>query len=196
VELAGVKVKIFEGTDHEMPDDCLGSALSLERNGKWYYLNLHLTPSAGCLVILKHDLSVSQTLGGWPIAFFKSGLLVWSGDMVHFADVHPETLFLYDPVAHKSLQLYPPKNDPFRDDFSTRLKKVIDQKQCAENNWACEADRFATVIDSTEVSDETKSLAFRASFETEGFVLREQAESNGGWYDDQYVYIYRLNPLR
>jgi hypothetical protein len=196
VELAGVKVKIFEGTDHEMPDDCLGSALSIERNVKWYYLNLHLTPSAGCLLIFNDDLTTSQILGGWTAAFFKSGLLLWSGDMVHFADVHPETFFLYDPASHKNLQLYPPKNDPFRDDFRPRLEKVIDQKQCAENNWACEPDRFSSEIDSIEVNDETKSLAFRASFETEGFVLREQAESSGGWYDDQYVYIYRLNPLR
>jgi hypothetical protein len=196
VELSDVKVNIFAGTDYELPDDCLGSVLSVKRDHASYYLDIHLTPSAGCLLILKQDLSVSQTLDGWTAGFFKSGLLVYSGDMVHFADVHPETLFLYDPVTKKRLQLYPPKHDPFRDDFSTRLEKVIDHNRCAENNWACEPDRFATVIDSIEVNDETKSLAFRASFETEGFLMRDQAETTDQWDDDQYAYIYQLHPLR
>jgi hypothetical protein len=196
VELTGLKVNIFAGTDHQPSGDCLGSVLNIERNRTLYYLNLHLTPSASCLVILKPDLSVSQTLGGWTAGFFKSGLLVYSGDMVHFADVHPETLFLYDPVKKTRQQLYPPKNDPFRDDFGTRLEKVTDQKRCAENNWACEPDRFSTQIDSIEVNDETKSLAFRASFETEGFLMRDQAESTDEWDDDQFVYVYRLNPFR
>jgi hypothetical protein len=51
-------------------------------------------------------------------------------------------------------------------------------------------------LDSIEVNDETKSLAFRASFETEGFLMRDQSETTDKWDDDHYVYIYRLNPLR
>jgi hypothetical protein len=76
VGLTGLKVNIFAGTDHELPDDCLGSVLTIERNQMLYYLNLHLTPSASCLVILKPDLRVSQTLDGWTAGFFKSGLLI------------------------------------------------------------------------------------------------------------------------
>ncbi len=72
---------------------------------------------------MNHDLTVHQTLTGWTAAFFKSGLLVYEGNMVHFAPVHPVTLFLYDPVANKSREIYPQKNDPFRKNFSERLEE-------------------------------------------------------------------------
>ncbi|MGH9513460.1 MAG: hypothetical protein ACRD2U_15120 [Terriglobales bacterium] len=195
-ELTGIRMNVFGETGRGIEDDCLGSVLSIVRNNKWYCLNLHFNPSAGCLLILNRNLTVSQALGGWVAAFFNSGVLIYSGDMVHFADVHPETLFLYDPAKHKSLQIYPQKRDPFRDDFSTRLEKAINRKRCSESNLACEPHRFTSHIDSVEVNDETKSLAFHASFETEGFLTREQAESNDKWYDDDYVYIYRIHPLQ
>ena len=196
VSLTDLKVKGFQGTKEEGQADCIGSVLSVERNGEWYYLNLHWNPSAGCLLILKHDLAVSQTLTGSVAAFFKSGILVYDGNMVHFASVHPTTLLLYDPVTHKTQRLYPQKDDPFRDAFSVRLERVIDQKQCAENNWSCKPDEFTTDISyPIEVNDETNSLAFRIAFETEGSLTRERAESSGKW-DDHYVYVYQLDPPR
>jgi hypothetical protein len=194
--LNDLKVKTSEETEQERQVDCIGAALRLEGNGNWYYLDLHWTPSAGCLVILNRDLTLHQTLTGWTAAFFKSGLLAYVGDTVHFAPVHPERLFLYDPVAHKSQEIYPQKNDPFRKNFSERLDKVIDEKRCQENNWPCDPDDFGSIVDPIEVNDETHSLAFRVEFETEGFLPREEAEDSGKWDDDQYVYIYRLDPLR
>jgi hypothetical protein len=196
VELTDIKVQVFEGADHPIQDDCIGSVLDISRHGDQYFLNLHFNPSAGCLLVLNTDLTVSHTLAGWPVAFFKSGSFVWIGDMVHFSDVHAEMLFLYDPLARKSQQIYPLKNDPLRDDFSTRLERVINKKQCAENNWACEPDRFATEIDSVEVNNEINALAFLAAFTTEGFLTREDAENSGQWYDDDYVYLFQFNPLR
>ncbi len=195
-ELTDLQVHVVEGTDHEIEDDCLGSVLDISRHGGEYFLNLHFNPSAGCLLVLNKDLTVRHTLAGCPVAFFKSGVFAWISDMVHFSDVHAETLSLYDPATGKSQQIYPQKNDPLRDDFSMRLEKVINRKQCAENNWACGPDRFATVIDSVEVNDETKALAFRAAFTTEGFFMREEAESSSEWDDDDYVYFYQFNPLR
>lgn len=196
VELTDIKLQVFEGTDHQIQDDCLGSVLGISRQNDQYFLNLHFNPSAGCLLVLNTDLTVNHTLAGSPVACFKSGSFVWIGDMVHFSDIHAETLFLYHPGTRNSQQIYPLKNDPLRDDFSTRLERVINKKQCAENNWACEPDRFATEIDSVEVNDETNALAFQAAFTTEGFLTREEAESSGQWDDDDYVYFYRFNPLR
>ncbi|HXZ81855.1 MAG TPA: hypothetical protein VEG30_18145 [Terriglobales bacterium] len=181
----------------ELQDDCLGSVLRAEHHNSWYYLNLHWNPSAGCLLILNEDLSVSHTLPGGSAGFFQTGLLVYSGNMVHFADVHPETLWLYDPATHKSEQLYPQKNDPLRGAFSTRLEKVIDEKRCMHNNWGCDPDRFTSdLVYPIEVNDQTQSLAFHVRFEPEGFLPREEAEDSGQWDDDDYVYIYRLSPLR
>ena len=57
-------------------------------------------------------------------------------------------------------------------------------------------ETFGTVIDSIQVNEETKSLAFRVAFETEGFMTRDQAETSGEWDDAQYAYFYQLNPRR
>ena len=195
-ELTGIKVQVFEGADHQIQDDCLGSVLDTSRHGDEYFLNLHFNPSAGCLLILNRDLTVRHTLAGWPVAFFKSGAFAWISDMVHFSDVHAQTLFLYDPATDKSQQIYPQKNDPIRDDFSTRLEKAINKKQCTENNWACEPNQFTTEIESVEVNDESHALGFHAAFETEGFLAREETDDSGQWHDDDYVYLFQFNPLR
>jgi hypothetical protein len=195
--LSDLYVKISDGTEEETQADCIGSVESVERNRDWYFLNLHWNPSAGCLLILKHDLALSQTLAGWTSVSFKSGLLVYSGNAVHFAPVHPPTLFLYDPVTHKSQQLYPPKDDPFRNDFRRRLEQAIDQKRCAEHNWPCDPAEFTTNISSPmEVNNETKSLAFEATYSMEGFLTREEAESGGKWARDRYACVFELDPLR
>lgn len=195
-DLTGLTVKALEETDKDQVD-CLGSVLGIQRDGTRYYLDLHLTPSAGCLLIVHDDLIVDRTIGGWTGAFFKSGLLVYFGNMVHFADVHPETLFLYDPVAHKSLQIFPPSDDPFRKNFSSRLSKVIDRRRCNKNNWACDPDRFTSdILHPIEVNDETHSLAFRVTFQPDGFLGREETENSGKWDDDDYLYIYRFDPIR
>lgn len=195
--LTDMKVQLGKGTRQQAQDDCIGSAVDLESNDNWYYLDLHWDPSAGCLVILNHDLTVRQTLTGWTAAIFKSGLLVYEGNTVHFAAVHPLMLFLYDPASRKSQEIYPQKDDPFRKDFSERLKKVIDDKRCRENDWSCAPNEFeSSVSQPIEVNDETHSLAFRVDFDTVGFLPREEAEGSGKWDDDQYVYIYQLNPFR
>jgi hypothetical protein len=45
--------------------------------------------------------------------------------MVHFGDVHPWTLLLYDPGTQRSSPLYPRERDPFPSDFCSRLEKAI-----------------------------------------------------------------------
>jgi len=196
VALSDMKFSGLPDAPRELRADCFGSVLKIEHHGGWYYLNLHLNPSAGCLLILNGDLSVSQTLPGWTAAFFSSGLLIWTGNTVHFADVHPETLWLYDPATQKSTQLYPQKNDPLRDAFSTRLERVINEKRCMQNNWGCNPERFSTEFRSVQVNDDTHSLALHVTFEPEGFLSREESEDNGKWDDDDYVYIFQLSPLR
>ena len=194
--LSDLKVTLFAGTKQETQYECIGSAMHFESNGSWYYLDLHWTPSAGGLVILNRNLAVHQILTGWTAAFFKSGLLIYQRNMVHFAPVHPATLFLYDPVARRPEKIYPPKNDPFRKDFSNRLDEVIDEKRCQANNWPCDANNFESFIDyPVEVNDATHSLAFRVDFDTQGFLPRKEADESGKWDDDQYVYIYRLEPF-
>ncbi len=156
-----------------------------------------MSPSAACLVILDHDYKINQTLAGFSETFFKNGMLVYIGNMVHFASIHSEKLYQYNPVTHNSRQIYPLKNDPFRDAYGVRLEKVMDKKWCAQINSSCEPEDFTTNIHlPIEVNDQTNAMAFEIDFEPEGFLPREETESSGKWKDDRYVYIYRFNPLR
>jgi len=176
---------------------CLGSVLQAQRAGHWYYLQLHWNPSAGCFIVLNSDLSLRDAhTGGFGGAFFDSGVAFGEGNMIHFADVHPETLFMYDPETRISRPIYPQEHDPFRQAFSARLAKVINDDRCRERNWACDPNRFSSALSSLVVNDENNSLAFRATFEPEGFIDRDEAADSGLWDDDDYVYIYKLQPLR
>ena len=175
---------------------CLGSVLQVQQAGRWYYLRLHWGPSGGCFVVLNRDLSIHDAHTGFGGALFGSGVAIFEGNMVHFADVNPETLFVYDPDKRTSKPIYPQENDPFRRDFSARLAKVIDQDRCRENNWTCDPTRFSSFVSSLVVNDENSSLAFHATFDPEGFMDRNEAEDSGLWDDDDYVYIYELAPFR
>jgi len=193
--LADLTVGAFPGGWDEARTDCVGSVMSVEHHDRWYYLNLHWNPSAGCLLILNQDLTLSDALPGGTIAFFQSGLLVYSGNMVHFADVHPEMLYLYDPRTRHSQRLYPQDDDPFRAAFSAALKAAIDRKQCQMNHWSCQPDQFnSTIKVPVEVSDETKSLAFDVSLDSDGFALRDDSAENVPDLAQQ-VYIFRLSPF-
>ena len=175
---------------------CLGSVLRAQQAGGRYYLQLHWNPSAGCFIVLNEDMSLRDARTGGVEAFFESGLAIRSGNMIHFADVHPETLFVYDPEKRTSQPIYPQERDPFRQNFSARLAKVIDNDRCRERNWACDPTRFSSSLSSLVVNDENNSLAFRATFEPGGFMDRYDAEDSGLWDDDDYVYIYQLKPFR
>ncbi|MBV8052917.1 MAG: hypothetical protein JOZ80_17140 [Acidobacteriaceae bacterium] len=195
VALSGVKVKALEG--HDIESDCLGSVSAIERHNGNYYLNLHLTPSASCTLILNRDLTVSHTLGGWTDAFFESGRVIYTGNMVHFAPTHPEKLYIYDPVVHDSRLLYPQREDPLRNMFIARIRKVFDQDRCGKDNWACDPKEFESIVTPPiKVSDATNSLAFRVEFSPRGFLSSAEAEDGGQWEDDEYVYVYELNPFR
>jgi hypothetical protein len=174
--------------------DCLGSVLRIRHEEDRYYLDLHFNPSAGCLLILKQDFTVDATLPGWHVAFLK-GLVLWEQDMIHFASTHPAQLWMYDVRRKNSERLYPQLGDPLREDFKHRLAAVADPNKCRTYNWPCNPDQFGSDIEDVAVNQQTGAFAIRVGFSTEGFLTREEAENSGAWDDDEYVYIYRLNPF-
>lgn len=187
----------FQG---EMEVPCTGMVGGLKYEHSHYFISVELSPSAGCEIILKNggnNMSVEAVLDGWMAGFLSPATVLYSGNMIHFADVHPATLWTYDLGSKKATQIYPQPNDPFRRDFATKLEKIIDQNLCRENNWACEPDRFTTDVDSPiTTNQQTKSIAFGARFEPEGFMDRYKAEDSGLFDDDAYVYIFQLQPFR
>lgn len=194
-ELKDLTIPNPEQTSARTPTgDCLGSLLRIQQKAERYYLDLHLTPSAGCLLILKHDFTVETALPGWHVAFLK-GIALWERNTIHFAPTHPEQLWLYELATGRSERLYPQPQDQLREDFKHRLAAVIDQQKCRTYNWSCNPDQFGSDIEAVEVNQEAAAFAIRVSFSTEGFLTRDEAEHSGAWGDDEYVYIYRLKPF-
>ena len=194
-ELKDIRVSIPDETSSRTRTDyCLGSVLRVQEKEDHYYLDLHVNPSAGCLLILKQDFTVENLLPGWDVAFLK-GAVLWERNMIHFAPTHPAQLWLYEVATGRSERVYPQTRDPLREDFKHRLADVIDRNKCRKYNWSCNPDQFGSDIEAVEVSNQTAAFAVRVGFSTDGFLTREEAEDSGAWYDDEYVYIYRLQPF-
>jgi hypothetical protein len=191
--LRGVKVPIGVRGDKQF-DECIGSVLAVQQSEGLYYLNLHWTPSAACLLVLNQDFSVITALPGWTMGFVKGGVL-WERNMIHFASTHPEELWMYQVATGRSERLYPPPDDPLREDFSRRLAAVIDPDQCRERNWACDPHNFSSEITDVVVNQDSTAVGIRVGFSPEGFLTDKQIDDSAAWYDDQYVYIFRLSPF-
>ncbi len=93
-------------------DEIGGSADGFARRGRWFYLDTHLTPSAGILLVLAPDLMVRKRLAGWSSLILPDGRVAYEHSMTHFAPVHPGSISLYDPNTDCDVRLYPPKPDP------------------------------------------------------------------------------------
>jgi hypothetical protein len=170
--------------------DCTGSVLALAHFNGWYYVETHLTPSAGCLIILNNRLELHDLIGGYSLAIFDCGVLVYARDMTHFARVHPATVFMYEPSSRTNRKLYPQADDKVREAFSLRLSAMRDEQLCRQMNSPCDPSNFETVIGNLAVNNETQAVAFEAQFSTAGFEDPPQPA------EEDYVYVFRLKPFK
>jgi len=88
-----------------------GSALRIARRAGVIYLDLHINPSAGRLVVLGEDLTVLERLYGWSSLILEDGRVLYENSMVHFAPAHPGSVSLYDPRTRQDVRVYPPTPD-------------------------------------------------------------------------------------
>ena len=85
----------------------VGTVTKFARHGRWIYVDTHLSPSAGGLLVLTEDLRVRRNLYGWTERILDDGRVVYQNSMVHFAPAHPGSLNLYDPRTDRDVPLYP-----------------------------------------------------------------------------------------
>ena len=52
---------------------CLGSALAIRQVVGFLFIDTHISPSAGCVLVLSKDLRFKKALYGWYLASFTSG---------------------------------------------------------------------------------------------------------------------------
>jgi hypothetical protein len=89
-----------------------GSALRLTRRAGFIYLDLHVNPSAGHLLVLTEDLTLRHQLMGWSSLVLPDGRLVYEHSMTHFAPFHAASASLYDPHTGRDTRLVPLAPDP------------------------------------------------------------------------------------
>jgi hypothetical protein len=175
-----------------MSDDvCLGSVLRIQASAESIFLDTHINPSAGCLLILSQDLKVRKALFGWYIARFSDDSVVYQRGEVHFAPVHPSELALYNWRSGREVELFPIK--PFqairlahiqrlREFFSTR------REWCNKNNDPCDPEQMdSTLLGDVATNDSEHTLAFLISYEQLQGTLDEQKPSGPG----KVVYVIR-----
>ena len=98
------------------------------------YIETHLNPSAGCVIVLSAALTFKTALDGWTLGFIGADYAVIRGSEVHFMAVHPLHVGVYDVKRNREVPVYPIKNDPERRAFSGQLAKHLYQKWCQEHN--------------------------------------------------------------
>jgi hypothetical protein len=170
--------------------DCFGSA-SVRAVADLLLVGTHLTPSAECTMILRSDLTVVSVFSGWEVAAIGSVILVERSE-IHFAATHPLRLAIVDLATGIERDIFPPPDDPVRQQFSERLAKVADKAWCRENNASCDPQAISIELGKVATNVQAKAVAFEVTFDSEGFGPRADSEIGG----EKYFYVFELAPLR
>lgn len=153
----------------QVSNECMGSALRISEKDGFITIDTHINPSAGCVLILKSDLTFHAGLWGWTLARIGGNILL-EGNTIHFASTYPSSLFIYDLRQKHLIPIYPAKNDVKRQEFSAELQKHLPSDQwCRESNNPCNPENFSTDISHVTVNQRGHSFEFDAQMDPEGF---------------------------
>ncbi len=147
---------------------CLGSAVSIKASPHGYYLGTHLTPSAGCTILLSRDLTVQAVRTGWVLAVFGDGTIVYQRSQTHFAPTHYAVIAVHDPMRARDVQIYPMKPyQPIRVEHIRRVRRVYsDETWCRVHNHHCDPELFDNFLTGdVAIDDATSALAFQVWFD-------------------------------
>jgi hypothetical protein len=170
-------------------ETCDGSLLGVSFLHDFTVLELHLTPSAACLVVLNKNFEVTQELYGFGWTEIAPYQVVIIEDMIHFAPVHPERLQVVDLHSGKVAELYPPQGDKQRAHLIAEHAKHLPQYQtCARMNDPCDPKLFDEMIESL-ATDGQGHFAFLASQFANHATMEEQPPVMVA--RQTIIYIYR-----
>jgi hypothetical protein len=197
-EFAEIKTEILPG----LTAACFGAVEDLEKIGAFFYLSIHLSPSAGCVAAISDDLKIQKVFSGWIEAKFSNGAVVLAGSTVHFAPTHSLRLSLFDPADGSVKSIYPVEKDPLRARYIQRLRtEIAPADRCDGENCESDPEHFddelADICQPTgcktaiAVNDEAKALAFIVQFSPIGFIRFDEVKGARQW-DEKVVFVYRF----
>jgi len=175
------------------PVDCFGSVTAVHSSVHGFYVGTHRNPSAGCTIVLTHDLAVRTTLYGWFLNVFGDGTVVYHNSQLHFAPTRYAEISIYHPERSSRVKIYPMK--PYQRIRTEHINKVravySDENWCRIRNHHCDPERFDNhLADGVEISDATDALAFVVKFDNKVWQRRTKGIEAPEEFTE-VAYIYR-----
>lgn len=181
-----------EPGDGAVDTPCFGSVLSVQAAGGHLFLETHINPSAGCLILLSSEFKPEASLYGWLVGRIGEDRLVYHRSEVHFASVHPAEIALFDLRTKRDVTIFPPKPDsPIRQARAQQLRDFYkgNEKWCNVNNDPCDSGDFDSALQGPVVTSDTEAaLAFLISYEQIQFAEGDVQKPSG---PKDVLYVYR-----
>jgi hypothetical protein len=153
-----------------IPMGCFGAALRISEYRQTIYLEMDVGPSAGCVIVLSSALAVRTTLSGWLLGTLEPDYAILRHSEIHFKSVTALHVEVYDTKRNRTVEVYPPKVDRLRQQYSRLIAPHISDKWCMVNNAECDPQDFDTdVMGGVAVNEAAKVFGFEAKFDAEGF---------------------------
>ncbi|OLC97332.1 MAG: hypothetical protein DMG35_16955 [Acidobacteria bacterium] len=191
-------------TNSAQPDgNCYGSILRVAALGSRLFLDTHINPSAGCLLVLSPDLKLEASLYGWLLGQLGTDLLVYHRSQIHFAPVHPAEIALYDLRTRRDVTFFPTKPDSaIRRARTAQLAEFykVNKGWCNKNDDPCDPENFDYALQGEVATNEAEgAIAFLISYEQIQLVQGDVQKPSGPkdvlyvyrWVDDEAKMEYR-----
>jgi len=188
-ELSDARAKVEK---IEIDTECLGSVLGIESSAGHLFLNTHINPSAGCVLVLSAELKLQVSLYGWVVGHLGEDVLVYHRSEVHFAPVHPAEIAIYDFRTKRDFTIFPPKPEsPIRQARTAQLAEFYraNKDWCTKNDDPCDPESFDSELgEKVATNDSQAALAFLISYEQIQLVQGDVQKPSG---PKDVLYIFR-----
>ena len=146
----------------------IGSALRISFTRDHIFIDTHVNPSAGTVLVLSRSLQLITALNGWTELLLPGGALVYQKSMVHFAPTHPAELRIFDPASMRDTSLYPTlPYDAVRLQYTERVREIysrLGDDWFRLNNHHMMAELFESRIGTPVADSSGTRIAFIAMF--------------------------------
>lgn len=147
----------------------LSSISNVNRTQQYVYVDTHINPSAGQVVVLSRDAKVLGVLDGWTLKILPNEGVIYHKSQPHFVPTHSVEIAIFDPRMPQEKQIYPPRPyQPVRTDFIRRVGeeyKKRGEEWFKKNNHHMDPERFDSSIQGgITVDPAARSLSFHVRY--------------------------------
>ncbi len=150
--------------------NCLYPVAGIRESRGTIYVETHISPSAGCVLVISSDLSFQTALPGWLLGIAGGDYAIVRRSEIQSLAVHPLHVAVYDIKRDRPVEVYPFPEDPERREFSGLIAPHISPEWCMQHNAACDPQNFDTDLTGpAAVNESARVFGFEAKFDARGF---------------------------